>query len=242
MALDRVAETATPPATAKRSAGIYEGIFNLIVSGEFAENARLPSETDLARRFGASRPVVREALARLRDDGLIVSRQGSGSYVTRRPDTAVLRFVPVDSIADIQRCFEFRVGFEGAAAALAAKRWETGDLAAIEAAYEALETCIRTGQLGVDADARFHEAVARATHNHYFVSVQLSLGAHIAVGMNLTRNLSMLRTDARLRLVQDEHAAILAAIERRDDAGARGAMETHIDNARRRMFEGAPKP
>ena len=240
MALDRTRDVQTGAGVAKRSAAIYDGIFGLIVSGEFTENARLPSETELARRFGASRPVVREALARLRDDGLIVSRQGSGSYVSRRPDDAVLRFVPVGSIADIQRCFEFRVGIEGAAASLAAERWEGSDLLEIKAAYEALEICIRTGQLGVDADARFHQAIARATHNHYHVSVQLSLKAHIAVGMNLTRNLSMLRTDARLRLVQDEHTTILAAIEARDTAAARTAMEVHIENARRRMFEGAP--
>src|SRR5918996_3809938 len=101
---------------AKRSAAIYDSIVGLIVSGEFAENARLPSEVELARRFGASRPVVREALARLRDDGLIVSRQGSGSYVKRRPDQAVLQFVPVGSIAHLQRCFQFRLGLEGAAA------------------------------------------------------------------------------------------------------------------------------
>jgi DNA-binding FadR family transcriptional regulator len=227
-------------AVAKRSAAIYDGILGLIVSGEFAETARLPSEVELSRRFGASRPVVREALARLRDDGLVVSRQGSGSYVKRRPDDAVLRFVPVGSIADIQRCFEFRVGLEGAAAALAAERWQGTDLAEIRSAYDALEHCIRTGQLGVEADSLFHQAIARATHNHYHVSVQLSLQAHIALGMNLTRNLSMLRTAARLRLVQDEHAAIVSAIEARDACAARAAMETHIENARCRMFEGAP--
>ncbi len=240
MASARARDVQPGAGVAKRSAAIYDGIFGLIVSGEFTENSRLPSETELARRFGASRPVVREALARLRDDGLIVSRQGSGSYVTRRPDDAVLRFVPVGSIADIQRCFEFRVGLEGAAAALAAARWEEADLLDIRAAYQALETCIRTGRLGVDADARFHQAIARATHNHYHVSVQLSLEAHIAIGMNLTRNLSMLRTDARLRLVQDEHTAILAALENRNAGAARTAMEVHIENARRRMFEGAP--
>jgi DNA-binding FadR family transcriptional regulator len=57
--------------------------------------------------------------------------------------------------------------------------------------------------------------------------------------MTLTRNLSLLRTRARLRLVQDEHVAILRAIEARDEAGARTAMEAHIENARQRMFEGA---
>ena len=93
----------------------------------------------MALRLGASRPVVREALARLREDGVIVSRQGSGSYVRRRPDLAILRFVPVGSIADVQRGFEFRVGLEGAAAALAAERWEEADIAEIRRALTALD-------------------------------------------------------------------------------------------------------
>jgi GntR family transcriptional regulator, transcriptional repressor for pyruvate dehydrogenase complex len=234
------ARAATAAVEAKLSAGIYEKLFERIVAGEFPVNARLPSETELARRFGASRPVVREALARLRDDGLIVSRQGSGSYVKRRPDQAVLQFVPVGSIADIQRCFEFRAGLEAAAAALAATRWEEGDLADIKAAFDELEACIETGQLGVEADEHFHRAIAEATHNQYHVSVQVSLQPHIAFGMTLTRNLSLRRAAERLRLVQDEHLAVLRAIERRDAEGARAAMAAHIENARRRMFEGAP--
>ena len=241
MSPDDAQRRASPPeGEAKLSAGIYEQLFELIVAGEFPVNARLPSETELARRFGASRPVLREALARLRDDGLIVSRQGSGSYVKRRPDQAVLQFVPVGSIADIQRCFEFRVGLEGAAAALAAARREEEDLANIRAAFQELEDCIAGGQLGVDADEHFHRAIAVATHNQYHVSVQASLQPHIALGMNLTRNLSLRRTAERLRLVQDEHLAVMRAIEKRDSEAARAAMETHIDNARRRMFEGAP--
>jgi GntR family transcriptional regulator, transcriptional repressor for pyruvate dehydrogenase complex len=239
MRLDRATREPAADLEAKLSAGIYEQLFERIVGGEFPVNARLPSETELARRFGASRPVVREALARLRDDGLIVSRQGSGSYVKRRPDQAVLQFVPVGSIADIQRCFEFRVGLEGAAAALAATRWEEHDLAQIKKAFRELEACIEAGQLGVDADECFHRAVAEATHNPYQILVQTSLQPHIAFGMTLTRNLSLLRAAERLRAVQDEHRAILEAIENRDPDGARAAMQAHIDNARRRMFEGA---
>ena len=119
------ADSAPHALEARRSGGIYEKIFERIVSGELAVNARLPSEADLARSCGVSRPVVREALARLREDGIIVSRQGSGSYVKRRPDSAILRFIPVSSIADVQRGFEFRAGLEGAAAALAARAEES---------------------------------------------------------------------------------------------------------------------
>jgi DNA-binding FadR family transcriptional regulator len=228
-----------PPAwgEAKRSAGIYQHIFEIIIAGEFPVNARLPSETELAQRFGASRPVVREALARLRDDGIIVSRQGSGSYVKRRPDMAVLRFVPVSSVADIQRCFEFRHGLEGIAAALAAERWEDSDMAEIRAAFEALEASTKNFKLGVDADEKFHLAIAKATHNPYHISVQSSLQPNIVFGMSLTRNLSLLRTQERLREVQDEHRAIMEAVSARMPAAARAAMQMHIDSARRRMFE-----
>jgi GntR family transcriptional regulator, transcriptional repressor for pyruvate dehydrogenase complex len=217
---------------------VYERIFELIVSGEYPEHSRLPSEAELSRRFGASRPVVREALARLRDDGMIASRQGSGSYVQRRPDAQVLRFVPVGSIADIQRCFEFRVDLEGAAAALAALRWEHDDLDEIRASLDDLEACIRENRLGVEADARFHRAIARATHNPFHFSVQRSLEPHITFGMNLARNLSLLRPGTRLRVVQDEHVAIGEAIECRDSDAARRLMQIHVTNARNRVFEG----
>jgi GntR family transcriptional repressor for pyruvate dehydrogenase complex len=223
---------------ARLSAGVYEQILTLITSGEFALNARLPAEAELARRFRASRPVIREALARLRDDGIIVSRQGSGSYVRQRPDRAVLRFVPISTLADILRCFEFRAGLEGAAAGLAALRAEAQDIAEIKAALDALERCIERRELGAEADERFHLAVAMATHNPYHVAVQSSLQTHIGAGMQLSRNLSLLGTEARLRLVQEEHVAILEAIESRDSLHARAAMEIHINNARYRMFQG----
>lgn len=236
MALERAASTIAV-SEARRSTAIYQRIFETIVAGEFAVDSRLPSETELAMRFGASRPVVREALARLRDDGIIVSRQGSGSYVKRRPDAAVLHLTPGGSIDDVQRCFEFRQAIESNAAALAAERCEDADIEAIRAAFGALDIAIRKNELGVEPDERFHLAVAKATHNPYYVSMQTSLQPHIRFGMNLTRNLSRLRNAERVLAVQEEHRLILEAIAARDPETARHAMENHIANARRRMFE-----
>ncbi|GHG31629.1 FadR/GntR family transcriptional regulator [Paracoccus aerius] len=218
---------------------VYDKVFALIANGEFAENTRLPSETELGRRFGASRPVVREALARLRDDGLIQSRQGSGSYVTRKPDANVFRFVEIGSVSDIQRCYDFRIGFEAGAAGLAATAWQEEEMAELKAAAADLEKALIGGQLAVEADARFHNAVARATRNSYYISVQQSLDANIRFGMNLSRNLSLLRPAARSMQVQREHAQILDAILKRDAAAASQAMARHIQNARHRMFEGS---
>jgi GntR family transcriptional regulator, transcriptional repressor for pyruvate dehydrogenase complex len=227
---------------ARLSGAVYGQILQLILAGEFPVNARLPAEAELARRFGASRPVIREALARLRDDGVIISRQGSGSYVRRRPDDAVLRFQPVASIADIERCYEFRAGLEGTAAALAAARAGERDLAEMKAALADLELAIERRLTGTEADERFHLAVARATQNHYHVTVQTTLQAHVAAGLHLSHTLSMPRTETRLRLIQEEHLAVFEAIQAHDSLRARAAMEIHINNARYRIFLGVSEP
>ncbi|UEM07775.1 FadR family transcriptional regulator (plasmid) [Skermanella rosea] len=222
----------------KLSDRIYEQVLGLIVNGEFPVDAKLPAEADLSARFACSRPVVREALARLRDDGLIVSRQGAGSFVRRRPDRDVLRIAPVGSIADIQRCFEFRAVIEGEAAAFAAARHDRDTLADIGVALKALDAVIASGSLGVEADLNFHLAIARAARNHFFEATMISILTHVGFAMNLARSLSLARPIERLHQVQAEHIAIFEAISARDAEGARHAMRTHVENARQRVFEG----
>jgi GntR family transcriptional regulator, transcriptional repressor for pyruvate dehydrogenase complex len=218
---------------------VYDQVFSLIASGEFPENSRLPSEVELGKRLGASRPVVREALARLRDDGLVQSRQGSGSFVLRKPDSNVFRFVEIGSVSDIQRCYDFRIGFEASAAALAATAWRQEEMEALESALEELDEALAAGELAVDADAHFHRSVALATRNSYYISIQSSLETNIRFGMNLARNLSLLKLAARSQIVQREHQLVLEAIRARDPDAAFRAMAAHISNARRRMFEGS---
>ncbi len=77
---------------------IYSAILNSIIEGEFKEGDRLMTEHALAERFATSRPTVREALARLRADGIIVTRRGSGTTVGRRPDPGVRRFAPLENL------------------------------------------------------------------------------------------------------------------------------------------------
>ena len=210
----------------------------MIMNGEFPENSRLPPEAELSSRLGVSRPVLRQALRRLREDEIIQSRKGSGSYVLKRPDRTILNFAPVGSIADIQRSFEFRIAVEGEAARLAAERRSEEDLIRIREALEALDECIRTGTLGAEADEAFHLAICEATGNHFFADARASMQAHIIFGMNLARSLSLTKPADRLELVQSEHVMIYDAIRDQDPAAAETAMRSHIENARRRVFEG----
>lgn len=222
------------------SARVYESILEDILDGTYQEGDRLPSESALAASFEVSRPVVREALAQLRDDGLLNARRGSGSYVTGRPSKAVLQFAPLGSIADIQRCFEFRIALEPAAANFAAQRRDADQLRRLEAAVASLDEAVRTGALGAEADFEFHLAVAQASGNSFFETTLVSLESVTKSAIALNRNLSLLNPSERLAIVQKEHEAVLEAIETGNGDDAELAMRRHLEGARRRVFEGKP--
>ncbi|HZZ13539.1 MAG TPA: FadR/GntR family transcriptional regulator [Paraburkholderia sp.] len=215
---------------------IYGDILNRIVRGEYKEGDRLPTEHAFAERFATSRPTVREALARLRADGIIVTRHGSGTTVARRPDPDVRRFAPLETLSDIRRCYEFRIVIEAGAAAQAARRADSDDIAAIQQAWDALEGVVQAQGIGAQEDFLFHLAVARASKNPFFVTVMASIEEQVTFSMNLARNLSLAKNAERQRLAQDEHLAVLDAIRRRDADGADQAMRTHLGQALDRMF------
>jgi GntR family transcriptional repressor for pyruvate dehydrogenase complex len=222
----------------KLSEQIHDQLLALITDGEFPEKAKLPTESELAARFEVSRTIVREALARLRDDGIVVSRQGAGTFVKRRPDRGGLKLSPLGSIADIKHCFEFRTGFEADMAALAARRADRTSIKRIGRAVEAFEDIVRQGKLGSDADFDLHYVIAEATRNRFFVSVMASLREHIVFGMNLARNLSRMHPATRLTAVQEEHRTVFNAIRARDPDRAHAAMRIHVEKACLRIFEG----
>lgn len=76
------------------------------------EGDKLPLESALSDIFSVSRSVIREVLARLRANGVIVSRHGSGSYVQRKPAVDVLRLAPLGDMANVLRAYEYRVAME----------------------------------------------------------------------------------------------------------------------------------
>lgn len=215
----------------------------LIERGEFSDGERLPAEIDLADRFGVSRPVIREALSRLRGTGAIVSRRGSGSYVQKRSDLATrlndaVGFGPVNSLAEVRKCYEFRIGIEGEAAYFAAQNRTPEMLLIMREALDRMESATARGMIGMSADLEFHIAVARASGNEFFETVMQSMRTPIEFAINLGRSLSLTRPLEHLRIVQTEHVVMLEAIAAQDRNAARLAMRTHIENACSRIFEG----
>ena len=219
---------------------IYAYVVQSILRGDYAQTGKLPTETVLAGRFGVSRPTVREALSRLRADGIVASQRGSGSYVVRPPGTPAAEVLPIKNLADIERYYAFRACVEAGAAAGAAEFRNAGDLEAMRAAFEALSIAMESGRVGVDEDVGFHLAIARASHNQFFVqTIETSVGP-IRQFMELARGVTEKKDLERVHEVQREHQAIIDAIVRRSASDAAEATRAHISAARSRIFEGTP--
>jgi DNA-binding FadR family transcriptional regulator len=226
------------PAPRRRLADILYGqLLRQIVEGDMAEGRRLPSESEIARMFGASRPVVRQALMRLQVDGLVYARKGAGTFVRMRPPARLTEFADPSRVAGYLRSIEARVGIEPEAARLAALRRSQAQLAAIREAVEALDHGLARGQVGQAEDLAFHRAVAEATDNELFPRLldgltDLMLGS-MAMGLGLTRAGTELRRQQVLR----EHRQILEAIAAQDSDTAALCMRFHLVQSRLRVTD-----
>lgn len=217
---------------------IYARVVEGILRGDFGAGGKLPTEGELASRFGVSRPTVREALSRLRSDGVIETRRGSGSHVVAPGGVPATGTPPIANLADIERYYAFRSCVEAGAAAAAAEYRDAADLEALRASFEALGAAMESGQPGIEQDVRFHFAIARASHNPFFLSTMETTVAPIRQFMELANSVTDKKSPERVRTVQAEHQDIVDAIARRSPHDAAEAVRVHVLNAKRRIFEG----
>ncbi|HPR08715.1 MAG TPA: FadR/GntR family transcriptional regulator [Denitromonas sp.] len=217
---------------------LYGKVFEEITSGRVKVGEQLPSEVEISERFGVSRPVVREALLRLRVDGLITSHQGRGTFVSHQPAPRIKTFAKAQDIASYLRCQEARITLEGDTARLAAERHTDEQFEAILAAHDAFAEGVHSGKLEPAADLDFHGLIAEASGNEFYSSLLESIHEAMTGLMRLTLGLTRTASKKRALTVLGEHAAIVEAIRAREGEEARVAMQFHLGQARRRLIDG----
>lgn len=216
---------------------VVDAIRREIGEGRLKPGDRLPGEQMLAETFRVSRNVVREAIARLRSDGVVQSRQGIGAFVVREAPSPILRIEPEasnDRVA-FTNVFELRAMLEVRAAGLAAKRGTVAEFAAISAALDRMRGVEKWADKGVDADLEFHRAVALATGNDYIARVVGFVSEHMRESIMATRRRPNADVGDIVEVTIAEHAEIHDAILAGAAPRAREAMERHIINAARRV-------
>lgn len=215
---------------------IVEQLETMILEGTLQPGQRLPAERALAEQFGVSRPSVREAVQKLVARGLLISRQGGGNFVS---DSLGASFSDplmglIEGRPEAQRdLLEFRHTLEADCAFYAALRATDLDRQHLQKAYDALQSCYsdESGATRAEegaADARFHLAIAEASHN--VVLLHTIRGLFDLLKRSVVTNIGgmyALRGETRHTLVAQHQALFDAIMERRADDARRIAGE-HI--------------
>lgn len=232
----------SPPRNLTRE--LVERLSAEITSGKLAPGARLPTEQEMMAAAGVSRTVVREAVAALRADGLVVTRQGVGAFVAADVQRRPFRIDPegLHSINEVLNVVELRMGVEIESAGLAAERGGAADAKRIGTALKAIDEAFARGESGVDEDVAFHRAIANATGNPQFARFLEFLGRFV-IPRRTVRPVAERTEEQRAYLVsiQEEHRHIYAAIRDKDPSAARQAMRRHLSHSRERYRKLAGK-
>jgi GntR family transcriptional regulator, transcriptional repressor for pyruvate dehydrogenase complex len=213
-------------------------LHQLIDDGKLKAGDRLPSERELAETFRVSRSSVREAIKALENEGMVISRPGSGTFITAVnveaiiPPLASLLSRGKDALIDL---FEMRCLVEPSIAALAAERATPADIVRLKEIYTEQAQQINREASAVDSDAEFHLTIGRATHN----AALQRLVASIVEILKPIREQS-LQTPGRAHKSLASHREILVAIERHEPELARQAMQRHIQAVEQNVL--APTP
>ncbi|MFO1308806.1 MAG: FadR/GntR family transcriptional regulator [Burkholderiales bacterium] len=215
---------------------IADQIRGLIKSGEFPAGSRLPPERDLAKQLGVSRPSVREALIALEVEGLVEVRIGSGIYVLA-PGGAGDVPAANEAAAGPFELLRARYVIESECAALAAKSAKKAQVVAIESALDEMERERRDGRQPLAGDRLFHMRIAEATGNGALVHVVKLLWDE-RVGPLYQQLEHHYDSPELWTAAMAEHRSVLKAIAGRDPAGARAAMQRHLNQAYKRFSKG----
>lgn len=220
--------------------GLADTLIAQIESGDLTPGQRLPTEQEIVTATGVSRTVVREALASLRAKGLITTRQGLGAFVAKDPPRKTFSIVPDDleSIDEVLRVLELRIGVEVEAAGLAAKRRTAEDLARMERKLEAIDVAVQAEGAGSEEDIGFHRAISAATRNANFTRLYDTFGAAM-IPRQWTRidRMDASEREKHFAGMRSEHRAIFSAIAEGDSNAAQRAMRTHLTRSYARFEE-----
>jgi GntR family transcriptional repressor for pyruvate dehydrogenase complex len=209
---------------------VYEDIVaqvkDLIAEGKLRPGDQLPPERELSDTFQVSRASVREAIRALESLGFIETRQGEGTYIASSVETllASLPSALFQRRDFLLQVFEARKILEPAIAGLAAERAAVEEVAQLEAILMEQARQITEGETGVEADTRFHSALAEAAKN----GVLLKLNDAIVDSLRETRERSLQARGRPARSLAG-HREILQAIRSGNPTRAKEAMRNHLE-------------
>ncbi|MFM2479992.1 FadR/GntR family transcriptional regulator [Celerinatantimonas sp. YJH-8] len=209
---------------------VVQEITNDIENGIYQAGDRIPTEYELIEKFGVSRTVIREAIANLRANHLIETRQGKGAFVLQKPtrDMFQLSHSGASAADELGYILDLRIAIEAETALMAAKNRTIKDLERINAAIREMENLINEDIPPLQPDLNFHYAIATASKNPHFLGLLKYIDTCLVPQKQIT--------PIKLKIqALKEHEQICHAIEQGDPDAARAAMRLHLSSSRERL-------
>lgn len=216
----------------KLSSSVVRQIEQLVLRGILRPGERLPSERELAERLDVSRPSLREAIAELSEQGLLVTRAGSGVFVAEVLGSAFSPALTRLFASHEEAVFDylaFRRDMEGLAAERAAREGSDTDLQVIDTIYRKMEAAHQKRDPSDEArlDAEFHMAIIEAGHNVIMLHMMRSMFDLLRQGVFYNRQM-MFRSRTTREQLLEQHRLINEGVKARDPKAARAAVESHL--------------
>lgn len=210
---------------------VFDDLFSKITTRQWREGEKLPSETDLARHYNVSRPVIRAAIQELRAQGFVTTTKGLGTFVKRcnYDQVSSIRLSQINDLEDMVRCYEYRIALEGKMAYWAALRCNAADRIELQQAFDATEAAYeKSERLALDTDFVFHLTIAEATHNRFFPQAMQIVRLQAGQGMEKVSEYFVGNKARHSSIKSVEHSLILEGILRGDGEMAEAAMVLHL--------------
>ena len=154
---------------------VLENIQNSIRDGEFKPGEFLPSERELAEKYGVGKSSIREAIKMLQVLGVVESSQGKGTYLRESLGTQIFRPLLLDMMlqrSNGEELYEFRMIFDIAALKLAITKATDYEKETIRQKFHEYKTLSEIDLLAADlADQNFHKTILNATRNQFIIKM-----------------------------------------------------------------------
>lgn len=215
---------------------VRAALLDQIGDGRYGPGEKLPSEAQLTKDFSVSRTVIREAIASLRADRVVESRQGAGVFVLapekEKSDLLPFRDIDPERISSMVEILEIRMAVECEAAALAAVRRSPAQEEDILNSYWDFIAVVQAGENSTGADFNLHMAIARAANNARFPEFLALIGPDSIPRRRLAPTTSEAELAEYQRILCSQHEAIVNAILEGDPEAARARMREHLQESR----------
>ena len=229
-AMTMTKDKASPPAALLGVGSIAARLKRAIATGVYADGDRIPPERQLATAFGAARSIVRKALDQLEDEGMVVRRVGSGTFVDYRGPLQGQTGEIADFISPLQ-LIDARLAIEPHMARLAALHATSRDIEGLAAVLAKLEAAGADKDVFTVLDSQFHLAIARASRNPLLL--------HVYEQVNMVRSRAQwalvkekVLSERQINVYNRQHRDIYQALERRDAAAVVELITRHLEKAR----------